>query len=253
MIMYRQSCIIDELIERITFTESPVEITPTGNQDCKHFLWTVRDKQDTLSIQEAFTTIEALYIADGHHRTASACKSLQSSPRPNRKAMPFPNSSKYITALLYPDTQLNVLSFNRCIKWLGDGVTPDVFVEEARKHFSVTEVPTFEEVIDIDFAMQHFDPCANGESEFAEEKDEHTILMYLVNTWYKMSLLKGELKPHEVVEQEGSDDSASVADVDAQILVDKLFQPVIKLTYPDSERNMIYGEYTIGCFEVAKN
>ena len=195
MIMYRQTCIIDELISRVTSTESPVEITPTGfhANACRHLLWTVRDKQDALSIQEAFSTVDSLYIADGHHRTAAACKSLQqsqSSPRPNRKAMPLPNSSKYITALLYPDTQLNVLSFNRCVKWLGEGVTPDMFVDEARKHFSVTEIPTFEEVIDIDFAMQHFDPCVEAEVYASlhggetppEEKDEHTILMYLANT-----------------------------------------------------------------------
>ncbi len=56
-----------------------------------------------------------------------------------------------------------------------------------------------------------------------------------------MSLLKGELKPHEVVDF--SDDNECVADVDAQILVDKLFQPVIKLAYPESERNMIYGKF----------
>lgn len=235
MIMYRQTNTVDDVITQICSSESPIEVSsPDANQ--KQLLWCVRDKDHIDVIQKAFESIDALYIADGHHRTAAACRSyqapsssssmaMQGSPRAPRKGTQSFNSSRYITALLYPDTQLNVLSFNRCIKSLGKGMTPKLFLDECEKEFVVEEL-TEEEVVDIEFAQQQNDPA--GEC----------ILMYMDKTWYKM-VLRSE------IEDATTHSTPHLLDIDAQVLVDKLFTPVIKLQYPESEKNMVYSKFLI--------
>jgi hypothetical protein len=86
--------------------------------------------------------IDAMYIADGHHRTAAAVKA-QSSPRPTKKSLTSsggssvtPASSKYITALIFPDTQLTVLSFNRCIRSL-NGLSEEEFFDAVSNVFEI--------------------------------------------------------------------------------------------------------------------
>jgi uncharacterized protein (DUF1015 family) len=249
MIMYRQTSTIDDVINHICSTESPIEVT-TNDPDQQHLLWSVRNKDHICEIQKAFETIDSLYIADGHHRTAAACRSyqapssssvaVQGSPRVQRKGAQSFNSSRYITALLYPDTQLNVLSFNRCIKSLGKGITPNQFLEEAEKEFDVEQLSD-EDVIEIEFAQQQNDSVGD------------CILMYMDSSWYKMTL-REKLDDDILCREEGRGNydgfltsevvpsTPHLLDIDAQVLVDKLFKPIIKLQYPESEKNMIYGK-----------
>ncbi len=251
MIMYRQNATIDDVINHICSTESPIEVT-TNDSNQQHLLWCVRDKDHIVEIQKAFENIDALYIADGHHRTAAACRSYQApssssvtvhgSPRVQRKGTQSFNSSRYITALLYPDTQLNVLSFNRCIKSFGKGISVRQFIDEAEREFVIQELSE-EDVVDIEFAQKQNDSA--GEC----------ILMYTDHTWYKMILrekvdtdfITGDEcsgNPDEGVCNgiDGSSSTPHLLDIDAQVLVDKLFKPIIKLQYPESEKNMIYSE-----------
>ena len=91
MIMYKQSEMIQSIIDRITTHHCPVimqsrprpdirlgvlddESTAPHLDNCdKHMIWSVTDQADVESIKTAFLQVESLYIADGHHRTAAAC------------------------------------------------------------------------------------------------------------------------------------------------------------------------------------
>ena len=159
--------------------------------------------QDVIAIQSAFQSVESLYIADGHHRTAAACQQALA-PKPTRKTaqQPLP-SSKYITALVFPDTQLNVLSFNRCLKSLPN-------IDEQQFLISVAER----------FEIEHLSETNIREHDEKGSADE--IQMYYSGSWY-------QLTPCEEVQ-----------DIDAQILVDNLFKPVLNMSYPESEKNMVY-------------
>jgi uncharacterized protein (DUF1015 family) len=96
MIMYRQSDTIQSIIDRITTCRCPVIVHSKSRSDLplgalsndpsgahidvndKHEIWSVTDVEDIESIRIAFLLVESLYIADGHHRTAAACRtSLQ--------------------------------------------------------------------------------------------------------------------------------------------------------------------------------
>jgi uncharacterized protein (DUF1015 family) len=88
---------------------------------------------------------------------------VQSSPRPNaRKSNMPPISSRFITALIFPDTQLNVLSFNRCIKSL-EGHTESSFMEAVAENFTVTRI----------------EECDKSSSEQKESEACHDINMYI--------------------------------------------------------------------------
>lgn len=75
MLLYRESNDINTVVERIVAQDEPFEsINGEGDTPESHHIWTVKDPQDILAIQRAFEGIEHLYIADGHHRAAAACK-----------------------------------------------------------------------------------------------------------------------------------------------------------------------------------
>lgn len=230
MIMYRQNIIIDEIVTRIMQTESPIELdeltdgeeeTETrGDPGNHHWLYTVTNKADILTLQQAFEQIDTLYIADGHHRTAAACK-IQQSPRPNsgRKTWSNNNGSRFITALIFPDTQLNVLSFNRCVKSL-EGYTESTFLEAIASHFTVTKLTPDPTVVSASSS-------GNGTTS------THDIQMYLNHQWYQLTLLTAT---------DSDTDNDTDHAIDAQILVEHLFKPILSMYYPDSEKNMIYSK-----------
>lgn len=91
MVMYRQNEIIDEIVNRIISEEESIPILNKGHnengQAGRHHLWAVKEPLDIAALQAAFEAIDSLYIADGHHRTAAACKAVSSPRPPTRKAI----------------------------------------------------------------------------------------------------------------------------------------------------------------------
>jgi uncharacterized protein (DUF1015 family) len=92
------------------------------------------------------STVDSLYIADGHHRTAAACRlwdlangdSAKRSPKSGRFTAPVVSTrKKYISALMFPHNQLTVLPYNRCVKSL-NGHSADSFLQEVSSRFLVT-------------------------------------------------------------------------------------------------------------------
>ena len=91
MMMYRQSDIIQSIVDRITSRESPVIMQARSRHNSRlgvddddstailtdtddHRIWSISDKDEIEAIRSAFMDVDSLYIADGHHRTAAACR-----------------------------------------------------------------------------------------------------------------------------------------------------------------------------------
>jgi uncharacterized protein (DUF1015 family) len=109
MMMYRQSEIIQSIVDRITSRQSPVVIQASSRHDSRlgvddddstvlladtddHRIWSISDKDEIEAIRSAFMEVDSLYIADGHHRTAAACRmALQNKGRQGLRA---PSHSK---------------------------------------------------------------------------------------------------------------------------------------------------------------
>ena len=92
----------------------------------RHTVWATEEESVDKSIEEAFSALDALYIADGHHRAASAVKvGLK-----RREANPDYSGKEefnFFLSVIFPSKSLKILDYNRLIKDL-NGLTPDEFL-----------------------------------------------------------------------------------------------------------------------------
>jgi len=123
----------------------------------KHMLWVVSEPADLERLTRAFAEeVPATYIADGHHRAASAAK-----VRSALGAGASPEADYFLTTL-FPADQLHILDYNRLVKDL-NGLSDDAFLQQLEQSFTLTE------------AGQAFSPGAL-----------HEFGMYLSGKWYKL-------------------------------------------------------------------
>jgi len=103
---YRAVAALDELFTRITAGQPDVDFT--GKDNVRHTAWSVNDAEKLKQIEAEFAKIPALYIADGHHRSAAAGRVYQSR---NGKG----HSSTFLT-VIFPHNQMQILPYNRVLK-----------------------------------------------------------------------------------------------------------------------------------------
>jgi uncharacterized protein (DUF1015 family) len=130
---YRASASVDDVVARTT-DEAPL-FDFTADDDVQHRIWTVtpRDQQALIA---AFGSIPALYIADGHHRAASAARARQA----RRGASGAAGEWDAFVAVAFPDNQMQVLPYNRVVRDLGRW-SPESLLAELRTQFTVTDGP----------------------------------------------------------------------------------------------------------------
>ena len=138
----------------------------TTNDDVTHTLTVIKDPTLVSSIQQAFERVEALYIADGHHRSAAASRVAKLRNRSG--------TSGYFLAGIFPDSELKVLPYNRVVADL-NGLTQSEFIEKVSKHFDIT-------------------PTVNPEPSIRQ-----TMTMYIAGVWYLLTP-KAHLLSDDVVD-----------------------------------------------------
>lgn len=158
---YKDDEVLSALIKKYAATE-PVYDFIAPIDGFRHQLWVISDKTDMDTITAEFKKMPALYIADGHHRSAAAAKvGLE-------KAKQNPNHTgneeyNYFMAVCFPASELTVLDYNRVVTDL-NGMTPEEFLKALEKNFDVT--------------------CM-GEAEYKPAK-LHEFSLYLEGKWYKL-------------------------------------------------------------------
>ena len=159
---YRNNPAIDEIIENWKNTKSPV-YDFVADDGIQHTIWIVNLDKTTAQISSIFENeVPYTYIADGHHRAASAAKV--------RKALgsAATESADYFLTTLFPSNQLFIMDYNRLIKDL-NGLTPKNFIKELGKQFNVELVNT-----------GAFKP-----------QSPHAFGLYLDKNWYKLTAKSG--------------------------------------------------------------
>lgn len=132
---YRGRAEIDAIVDGITQTEPLYDfIAPDG---VRHTVWAAPENQP---LQEAFETVRRLYIADGHHRAASASRT-RAALREENPAHTADDAYNTFLAVLFPAEQLQILPYNRAVKDL-NGLTAEQFLERVRRSFNVAETGT---------------------------------------------------------------------------------------------------------------
>ncbi len=127
---------IDAIVADVVKNNAP-DYDFTAEDGFGHHFWVIRDRATNDRITEIFASIPALYVADGHHRTAAAarvgaeCKAKNPAHRGDEEYC-------YFLAVTFPAGQLRIIDYNRVVKDL-NGLTPAQLVEKLREHFDVEE------------------------------------------------------------------------------------------------------------------
>lgn len=187
--------IFDEL------TNDEPEFNFTADDGVRHTLWVIKKAEHANSITDAFARFDAIYIADGHHRSAAGTRAAEK----YREKYPEFNGDEefnYFLTVIFPDDEMNILAYNRVLKDLS-GMSEQEFVDGLKSKFDVAEVASKEE---------------------AEPKDNYEYGMYLDGKWYK-------LKAHDSV----IDRTDPVESLDVQVLARNVLKPMLKIEDPRTD------------------
>ncbi|MCU6736676.1 DUF1015 domain-containing protein [Diplocloster agilis] len=181
-----------------------------------HRVWRICERRLVEGLREAFADLDRIYIADGHHRAASAVKvGLM-----RRETHPDFNGTEefnYFLSVLFPDDQLMILDYNRVVKDLNGLSTPE-FLLKVKEKFELEEV-----------GATPCRPSCKGE-----------IGMYLDKSWYKLTV-KRELRSEHPVDG-----------LDVSILQRELLQPVLGIQDPKTDKRIDFVGGIRGLKELEK-
>lgn len=132
---------INKIVEKVI--EQKAEYDFVSVDGVGHHFWLIDDKSDIEKITEVFATFPAMYIADGHHRSAAAALvgAEKAKQNPNHTGKEEYN---YFMAVCFPDNQLTIIDYNRVVKDL-NGLTPDELLQKLEKNFEIE--PTGSEIM----------------------------------------------------------------------------------------------------------
>jgi uncharacterized protein (DUF1015 family) len=154
MLAYPAAPQIDAMLAHAATGTAAVDVT--ADDGVRHQLWVIADEETIASLTRAIDALPALYIADGHHRSAAALRVA--------KSRGGGGSNSYFLSVLFPQQQMTILDYNRVLRDL-NGRSPQALLAELRQRYAVEP---------SDRAVQ---PNAAGE-----------IGMYLDGRWYRLAL-----------------------------------------------------------------
>ncbi len=194
---FRENEVIKKIVERVKAEEKPVYDFVTKD-DIKSRVFII-DKDDEIdAVSDAFKGMDAIYIADGHHRCASAVKVAQK----RRSEDPNPTGDKdydYFLSVLFPDTELMIMDYNRVVRDL-NGMTADTFIKCIEHDFDVV-----------------------AETEAVKPSKKCEFGMYLEGKWYRLTA-------HDDIRSEDA-----VEGLDVSILQNKVLEPLLDISDPKND------------------
>ncbi len=197
---YRAHNEVDKIVEQISASTPTYDFVAADN--IRHQFWLITDRETIVRIQNLFSTIPTLYVADGHHRSASAARMgvELAAKNPNHTGNEEYN---FFLAVVFPHNQLKILDYNRVVKNL-NGRTVDEFLKEVKSNFEVEESPT------------QAKPRTKGE-----------FGMYINKKWYYI-----RPTPKLIVQ------SDIISKLDVSILQNHLLQPLLGIDDPRTSKNI---------------
>lgn len=127
---------LDGIIENIVKNQEP-EYDFVADDGFWHHFWVIEDSDLIKKIQELFDKVPALYVADGHHRTAAAAR-VWLERRKEHPDYTWDEEFNYFMAVIFPDNQLKIMDYNRVVKDL-NGLTSGELLSQLEKNFVVEE------------------------------------------------------------------------------------------------------------------
>ncbi|MEG2651720.1 MAG: DUF1015 family protein, partial [Eubacterium sp.] len=187
---YRSQAAINTIIDGVKAGAPVYDFT--AEDGVTHRVWVIDDADAITTLVDAFGGVDSLYIADGHHRSASAVK-VGLKRREENPGYTGDEAFNYFLSVLFPDEQLKIMDYNRVVADL-NGMTPEEFLAAISNQFEVEKVGT---------TPVH--PSVKG-----------TFGMFLGDTWYKLTAKEGSYDAEDPVKS-----------LDVAILQDNLLIPIL--------------------------
>ena len=171
---YPDNDVLDAVVAKYTSRQPEYDFIAPGD-GFGHTFWVIDEDADIAAITKAFEQMPALYIADGHHRSAAAALvgAEKARQNPNHKG---DENTTISWLFVFPASQLTIIDYNRVVKDL-NGLTPAQFLDALRKHFDVEEKGT-----------EIYKPAAL-----------HNFSLYLDGKWYSLTAKPGTYDDHDPI------------------------------------------------------
>lgn len=189
---YRSNNIINQIVKQVRQGVPIYNFTTLDG--VTHKVWNIADKSQIKTIEETFQSIDCIYIADGHHRAASAVK-VGLKRRKENPNYTGEEEFNYFLSVFVPDDQLLIMDYNRVVKDL-NGYSKEEFLNQIEKNFVIKEI---------------------GKVAYHPEKKAE-FGMYLEGSWYQL-VAKEHIKENTDV----------VESLDVSILQRYLLEPILKI------------------------
>lgn len=196
---YRSIDTVNRIIDRVKKQEKLYGFTSPDN--ITHNVWMIDDDTDIETIAKAFAEIQEIYIADGHHRSASAVKAGLNQ-RAKNPEYTGEEEFNYFLSVLFPHDQLMIMPYNRVVRDLA-GLSENTFLEKVAEKF------------DVERADAAVTPVKAGQ-----------VGMYLNHIWYRLTV-KPELVPKDVV-----------GCLDVSVLQDQVLNPILGIRDPRTDKRI---------------
>ena len=198
---YRKNDFINSTVEEWKKNHEPVyDFVADGVENT---VWIVDCAKTIKAITDKFAGIDYLYIADGHHRAASAVK-VGKKRREQNPSYTGEEEFNFFLAVLFPENELEIMDYNRVMKDL-NGNSSEEFMNKISEIFEIEAV---------------------GSQAYKPEK-KHTFGMLLDGTWYKLTAKAGTYDPKDPVDQ-----------LDVSILQNKVIAPIFGIDDPRTDKRI---------------
>ncbi|MCE3259004.1 MAG: hypothetical protein K0S12_645 [Bacteroidetes bacterium] len=183
---------INALCQDVMSYRSDYDFTTTDK--VRHTLWVINKSKSIKLISERFSKIPSIYIADGHHRSASAAL-LGKLRRSRDKNFTGNEAYNYYLGVFFPETQLRIYDYNRIVKDL-NGLSLNQFLDKLSKSFTVKEV----------------------KEKIYKPTRKHELSLYAEGKWYSLTAKDGVYKA-----------DSPVGSLDASILTEHVLSPILNI------------------------
>lgn len=190
----------------------------------RHEVWKIGQEGMIEALEADFADVPCLYIADGHHRAASAVKVGQMRRTAAGDSYTGDEEFNFFLAAAFPSSQLAIWDYNRVVRDLG-GRTEEDFLSGIRRKFDVQEA----------------DVTAENEYAAARPSRKHLFRMYMDGQWYSLSARPETYEGVDAVEQ-----------LDVSILQNELLAPVLGIGDPRTDSRIAFVGGIRGMAELVK-
>ena len=213
MVTHRKDRRIADVIAKVVKGDPACDVV--ADRGVEHTIWVVDQAQDIAELNAAFDAMEAIYIADGHHRSASASRVAasrradtnmasrragtdQASGHASSATTDWQNQD-YFLLVSFPDDEVQIFDYNRIVRDL-NGLSKDQFIERVSENFRV-----------------------EPSNQPAKPTSVRTFGMYLGRQWYRLTLRQSVSTDHPV------------ASLDISLLTDRLLTPILDIGDPRTD------------------